>query len=202
MGQIARSLAAHLNRVEVLLGRGRERGSAVAGDIEIPGLVAEATPTPDEVTRRLADHRLILILAHGYYDGERPEKSAFALIGPQGEPAMLTAEQLAERPDLLRRAVLVLLSCETGAAGVLAAAPEGLPGALLAAGAAAVVAPLWPVLRDDALRVGKRVARAIAMGVELGEAVQTAIRLAHAEQDADAAPTSPIGRAPFVAWTG
>lgn len=202
IGQIARNLTAHLHRVDVLLGQGREIGHRVAGDVEVPGLVTTAGPTPDEVVRRLADHRLILILAHGYHDAEHPEKSAFALVGPGGQAAFLTAERLAEQPDLLRRAVLVLLSCETGAAGVLSAAPAGLAGALLAVGAAAVVAPLWPVRRDEALLVGKRVMRAIATGTELGEAVQTAIRSPHPEEDGGPPYEAATWSKPFVAWTG
>jgi tetratricopeptide (TPR) repeat protein len=202
MAVIARTLAERGYRVEALFGRGRDMGRTVAGDLEVPGLLSNVAPTPDDVKRRMPDHRLILILAHGHYNEAHPETSAIDLVDSEGRTARLTAEALSERPDLLHGAVVVLLSCETGAAGALSAAPAGLAGALLAVGAAAVVAPLWPVYCGDALLLGARVAHAIASGVELGAAVQAAIGRVRAELGDDAADESPYGLAPFVVWTG
>jgi len=104
-------------------------------------------------------------------------------------------EALAETPDLLRGAVVVLLSCETGAAGEMSAAPAGLAGVLLAVGAVAVVAPLWIVLQSVALRVGEQLAADIAYGYELGKAVQWA-------QDRARKSVNPFQEGPFVLWTG
>lgn len=98
--------------------------------------------------------------------------------------------------------MVILLSCETGAAGELSAAPTGLTGVLLAVGAAAVVAPLWPVYLEGALTVGKRVASAISRGIELGEAVQIAVGLVRADLGEDVRSEEPYGLAPFVVWTG
>ena len=202
MAHIARTLAEHGCRVEVLFGRAQEVGRDVAGDLEIPGLLSSVAPTPDEVKRRMPDHRLIVILAHGHYDEVNPATSSIDLVDSVGRTAQLTAEALSERPDLLLHAVVVLLSCETGAAGALSAAPAGLAGSLLAVGAAAVVAPLWPVYCGDALLLGARVAHAIASGIELGAAIQTAIGILRATLGDGSANESPYGLAPFVVWTG
>lgn len=202
IAHIARQLAPRLRRVDVLLGQEARIGRAVAGHVDMPGLVPEGAPTPDEVIRRLPDHRLIVFLAHGRYDEEQPERSAIALVGPGGSPAELTAEALAATPDLLRRAVVVLLSCETGSAGKLSAAPAGLAGVLLAVGAAAVIAPLWPVRRDSAPRVGERVTRALVSGVEIGRAVQLSVELLRAEFGEEVRRQDPHALGPFVVWTG
>jgi hypothetical protein len=199
---MARALAASLPRIEVLLGQGRAAGQAVAGTLTVPGLVPDVAPTPAEVLRRLGDHRLIVLLAHGHYNDGQPERSAIDLIGPDGRSAQLTVEALAERPDLLHSAVVILLSCETGAAGELSAAPAGLTGVLLAVGAAAVVAPLWPVYLEGALMVGERVAGAVARGIELGEAVQSAVALVRADLGESVTSEAPYGLGPFVVWTG
>ncbi len=194
MARIAQGIRDSGGQVQALFGKGRTTGPAIAGMHDVPGLV-DVAPTPNEVKRRLPDHRLIVILAHGQYNDAVPEKSALALIGPNGQMELLTAEALAETPDLLRGAVVVLLSCETGAAGELSAAPAGLAGVLLAVGAAAVVAPLWIVLQRVALRVGEQLAADIAYGYELGKAVQWA-------QDRARKGVKPFDEGPFVLWTG
>lgn len=194
MARVARGIRDSGGQVQALFGKGRTAGPAIAGMHDVPGLV-EIAPTPNEVKRRLSDYRLIVILAHGQYNDTMPEKSALALVGADGRTALLTAEALADTPDLLRRAVVVLLSCETGAAGELSAAPAGLAGVLLAVGAAAVVAPLWIVLQRVALRVGEQLAADIAYGYELGKAVQWS--QARARKG-----VKPFDEGPFVLWTG
>ncbi len=116
-------------------------------------------------------------------------------MSPEGRTALLTAEALAETPDLLRDAIVVLLSCETGAAGELSAAPAGLAGVMLACGAAAVVAPLWIVVQSIALSVGEQLVEDIAYGYELGKAVQCARDRAQLNANA-------FQEGPFVLWTG
>jgi hypothetical protein len=200
IASMARTLSCHVARVAVLLGRGHDVGREVI-DADVPGLLLDTAPTPDEVRRRMADHSLIVILAHGTYVDAAPEKSAIALLS-QGQALPLTAEMLAEVPDLLHGAVVLLLSCETGTAGELSAAPEGLAGVLLAAGAVAVVAPVWPVLVDGALHVGNEIVTAIAVGEELGEAVQSVARSLRAGSGAAKDIESLYGLLPFVVWTG
>lgn len=195
MARIARGLRDSKGRVEALFGQGRDTGLDVAGVQDVPGLLNVA-PTPNEVKRRLADHRLVVILAHGQFDDVVPERSALALIGPEGKMELLTAESLAEMPDLLRGSIVVLLSCETGAAGALSAAPAGLAGVLLAVGAAAVVAPLWIVFRDVALLIGEHLAADIAHGYDIGKALKWATEKARLK-NADS-----YHAGPFVLWTG
>lgn len=194
MARIAQGICDSGGRVQALFGKGRTTGPAIAGMHDVPGLV-DVAPTPNEVKRRLPDHRIIVILAHGQYNDAVPDKSALALIGPNGQMELLTAEALAETPDLLRGAVVVLLSCETGAAGELSAAPAGLAGVLLTVGAAAVVAPLWIVLQRVALNVGEQLVADIAYSYDLGKAVQWA-------QDRARKGTDPFRDGPFVLWTG
>lgn len=199
---MARALAPHVPRLEVLLGCGGARGEAVAAGLDVPGLLPDAAPTPGEIRRRISDHRLVIVLAHGEYDPESPERSSLVLLNEQGGSAPLSAGELAESPDLLRGATVVLLACELGQGGARLAAPEGLAGVLIAVGARAVIAPLWPVLSDGALRVGERLARAVTIGIDLGRALQTVTQLVRSEVGEDPGEAGLYGLGPFIAWTG
>ncbi|XXT23819.1 hypothetical protein WME94_19975 [Sorangium sp. So ce429] len=197
--QIAQTLAARLHRVEALAACGRLVGAAAVGDLEVPGLVTDAWPSPAEVCRRLPEHNVVVVIAHAAHDPERPERSQILLLGESG-PAALEAGRLAESADLLRGAAVFLLSCEAGAAGELSAAPVGMAGVLLAAGAAVVMAPLWPVLAGVALGIGESVLRSVAEGVELGFALRVAIERAR-ESSGELAQSSYMW-GPFVVWAG
>ena len=199
---MARALAPHVPRLEVLLGCSGARGAAITAGLDVPGLLPEAAPTPGEIRRRISDHRLVIVLAHGQYDAESPERSSLVLLDEQGRPAPLSAGDLAESPDLLRGATVVLLACELGQGGARLAAPEGLAGVLIAVGASAVIAPLWPVLSDGAQQVGERIARALARGIDLGRALQGVTQLVRSQVGEERGEAGLYGLGPFIAWTG
>lgn len=85
---------------------------------------------------------VIVIGTHGDFDPAQPEQSALEFQdGPWTLSAML------EGPAFSKGPVMVLSACEVGA---MAPTPDdlaasGIPGALISAGAASVLAGLWPV---------------------------------------------------------
>lgn len=85
---------------------------------------------------------VVVVGTHGHFDTAAPERTSLEL-----SDGSWTASMLADRDLLGRSPVLVLSACE---AGVVAPTPDdriaaGIPGALVAAGAASVLASLWPV---------------------------------------------------------
>ena len=146
---------------------------------------------------------MVVLLAHGTFNEENPEQSFFQLVDVQGKSAMLTAEMLANSPDLLRGSTLVLLSCEAGAAGGLSAAPEGLAGVLLAVGARAVVAPTRVVMSDAAFRVGEQLCRAALKGEDMPAALQRSVGNRRASGGSTSVALEALfGAASFVVWAG
>jgi len=55
--------------------------------MNVPGLLPDAAPTPGEIRRRISDHRLVIVLAHGGYDAESPERSSIVSARPDVERA-------------------------------------------------------------------------------------------------------------------
>lgn len=99
-----------------------------------------------EVTRSLVEEEmqrcgLVMIATHGRFDTEHPEASFLQLHDHDW-----TALDIAALPTLERSPGVVLAACEISAANP-GEQPEadGVPGALLSAGAAFVVGSRWPV---------------------------------------------------------
>lgn len=103
----------------------------------------------DGVLAALAGRSYWHLSGHGNFDWLKPEASGFSLAGG----ANLSVERLLARlgnDDGTPPRLVVLSACETGLAGMRAGQQDeflGLPMALLAGGARAVLATQWPV--DD-----------------------------------------------------
>lgn len=186
-------------RIEMLAASGSTYGKALLPTAPA-GLVADRPASPEEVMARVQGSGLVLILAHGAYQPDDPTKSTFVLVDANGQEAKLTAQEISERPGLLGDAVVVLLSCESGASGRLDAGPSGLAGALLSIGARVVIAPLWPVLLGTAIRIGRAAVEHLAGGRPVAD-LPDAIRTARRELDSTRGPAD-ILHGPYVVWCG
>ena len=98
--------------------------------------------TKAAVAQALPDADIVIFGTHGTFSPSSLEQTHLVL---HGKP--WTVADMVAMSDLQKRALLVLIACEIGA---VAATPGegaawGIPGALIGAGASAVVANLWPV---------------------------------------------------------
>ena len=98
--------------------------------------------TKAAVTAAVRDADIVMFGTHGAVSPGNLEETHLVLHG-----ASWTVADMLSMPDLERRALLVLVACEVGA---VAATPDervawGIPGALVTAGASAVLANMWPV---------------------------------------------------------
>ncbi len=99
-------------------------------------LLIDAAPEPS--LNALAHADLVHIATHGVFEPERPAASRL-LLGRDWVPLARLAAAI--RPG----AVVVLSACHAGRSGGRAEDAAAAPSVLLAAGAAAVVAPIWPI---------------------------------------------------------
>ncbi|GAA0247322.1 hypothetical protein GCM10010492_53700 [Saccharothrix mutabilis subsp. mutabilis] len=98
------------------------------------------------VVANMADADVLHLACHGLAFPEHPDFAALHLAGPIHRPQVLWYADLARLR--LNARLVVLASCHAGTGRVLPGEEYvGFPGAFLAAGARAVVAPLWAV--DD-----------------------------------------------------
>ncbi|WP_204484978.1 CHAT domain-containing protein [Archangium primigenium] len=138
--------------LRVRMSRGPRWGQALDGTC--PGLV-EGPASPDAILHDMAEVDVAVLLCHGEVDG--PRDARLMLVDDTGAVAPLSMSRLAEQPQRVAGASIVLLSCETGRVGDWLHQAAGLAGALLAGGARSVIAPLWPVLLGPAWEVGRSV---------------------------------------------
>ena len=85
---------------------------------------------------------VIVLSTHGHFDPAQPGRSR--LVFADGD---WTLAEILDQQSLARGPVVVLSACEIGASAVTLDPREtsGIPGALLSAGVAAVLAAQWPV---------------------------------------------------------
>jgi tetratricopeptide (TPR) repeat protein len=133
---------------------------------------------------------LLHFAAHAVVDAERPERSAVLLApGGEGEDGLLQSREIADLG--LEGRVVVLSACRTAGGSLLRG--EGvlsLARAFFQAGAAAVVASLWPLRDDEAAALVGDFYDELARGRSVGAALRGAQRAAIA-----------AGR-PAAAWAG
>jgi CHAT domain-containing protein len=118
-----------------------EFGKRAAGRADYR-LASGAAATKAAVTEAVGEADVLLFGTHGVFSPGDLEQTHLVL---SGEP--WTMGDILRMPELRKQALLVLMACEAGA---VAATPDarhawGVPGALVAAGASAVLANLWPV---------------------------------------------------------
>lgn len=158
--------AVQFGPVRALLGREGRFGEALGRGC--PGLVP-APPKPEILLQELAESDLAVLLCHGAVEGFF--RASLSLLNEQGQVVPLEVEQIARNPRLLDGLTVVLLSCETGQVGGALHRAGGLAGALLAAGARSVVAPLWKVWAGPTVEVGMAVLRALVEARDVSAAL-------------------------------
>jgi CHAT domain-containing protein/tetratricopeptide (TPR) repeat protein len=106
--------------------------------------------TRERLMRELPRHSIALLATHGIYDAAHPwtKSGLFTADGETGGGPQLTMADFYDM-DLNKSQLMLLTACESGLTDPLDRAGEqlGLPSAMLASGASAVIASLWTV--DD-----------------------------------------------------
>ena len=147
--------------VRLLGSEGERFGRGLLGD----NLLVRDTPaSAHDVLAEAGEHEIVVLIAHGRV--ESLEDAALLCVDAAGEIDILDVALLAQSPDRLAGATVLLLSCDGGRVGDSLADPGGVAGTLVSAGARCVVAPLWPVRLDVAAQVGEAVLRGLAGGEE------------------------------------
>jgi len=155
--------------------RGPVRRLASVGSRHGRELLGDSTDVcvgPASARRLLAEareHDVVVVIAHG--DVPRPEQASLLCADEDGDVDRLGVGDISRFPDRITGALVLLLSCDSGRVGDQLAEPGGVAGALIAAGARAVVAPLWPVPLDVAAEVIMEVLEALASWKEPWEAL-------------------------------
>lgn len=153
--------AARRGPVRLLGSVGERFGRALLGE---RSAVRDTPASARDVLLEAAEHETVVLVAHG--EVETLEDAAVLCLDASGNIDRLDVSQLGLSPDAFAGATVLLLSCEGGRMGDSLVDPGGLAGTLLAAGAACVVAPLWPVRLDAAEQVGCAVLDGMATGDE------------------------------------
>lgn len=96
----------------------------------------------ENLARGLAEADILVIGTHGKFDARNPDESH--LVFHDGPWKML---EMMNRPVAAASQVIILSACEVGAVATTIddSDASGVPGALVASGAASVLASLWPV---------------------------------------------------------
>ena len=131
----------------LLIARGPAHGAAAHPKAE--PLTVDANTVVGE-----CDHAgTVVIMAHGH--ASTADDAWLHMLRADGSEDRLDMARLSRDPRALAGLRIVLLSCEAGRTGDQPSEPGGIAGVLLAAGAAEVVAPLWPVDALTAVKVGR-----------------------------------------------
>jgi hypothetical protein len=124
----------------------RRIGAAIGGVLNVTPAAGDAV-TRQACIDALKTARIFHFQGHALFDGNDPLRSRLLLA--QG--AQLSARDILELPEGIGARLAVLGACASGRVQMAPGdEPMGLPAALLAAGAGAVCAPLWPVDAGDA----------------------------------------------------
>ncbi|WP_165495369.1 CHAT domain-containing protein [Actinomadura roseirufa] len=136
--------------------------------------------TVDGYRAAVAGSDVIHLACHGFHLPGYPDFTALRLAGPRPAPAMLWYSDIIR--TRLTASLVVLGACHAGTGEVLSGAEyAGIPGALLAAGARSVLAPLWAV--DD--QVTARLLESFHAAYADTRSPATALREAQRTFDAD-----------------
>ena len=158
----------------------------------------EAQLMADDRVGMLAQHRYVLLSAHGYLSTEAPSLSAVVLgqvdVTPEADGYVTAAEWSGYT---LRSDLIVISACETGAGKVIEGeGVAGLPYALFVAGNRNVLLTLWPVAdRSTAAFVSRFFGH-----LRSGLSQSTALTRTKREFASKGPYTAPLHWAPFVLW--
>ena len=155
---------------------------------ELPGAIAEvnqlarlfpqnrlftgAQATKEQLLLAAADAPLLHVAAHAQADVVDPLYSRILLAGEAGKPEMLEAHEIIGL-SMPHTALVTLSACESGV-GRVAQGDEvlGFPRAFLSAGAASLLASLWPVSDDAAELLMSTLYGELAQGRDVQRALQ------------------------------
>ncbi len=149
-------------------GRGVVSVGARSGPTVLAGAVASPASAA-QVLREIDHVGTLVLIAHGRSEG--PEDAWIECIGADGGTERLDVAMLQRDPSAVSGLSVILLSCETGRTGDLPGHVGGVAGALLAAGAREVVAPLYPVALGGAERIAEAALLARARNADLSSAL-------------------------------
>ncbi|MCW8141300.1 MAG: CHAT domain-containing protein, partial [Planctomycetota bacterium] len=155
------TVAKRAGRVRRLASCGSRFGAALLGAAQD---LRNRPSSAADILGEAREHDIIVMIAHG--EAPTPEDAAVLCVSESGGVDRLDVAALGRSPEAFCGANVVLLSCETGRVGDALAEPGGVAGALLAAGARAVIAPLWPVRLDVAVEVAREVLEGMREGWE------------------------------------
>lgn len=198
--------AARRGPVRLLGSVGERFGRALLGERSV---VRDTPASARDVLLEAAEHETVVLVAHG--EVETPEDAAVLCLDASGNIDRLDVATLGLSPDAFAGTTVLLLSCEGGRMGDSLVDPGGLAGTLLAAGAACVVAPLWPVRLDAAKQVGRAVLDGMASGDEPWTVLARLQVHAHGDSPTLGRPAPSLSerraeqalqRLAFVAWVG
>jgi hypothetical protein len=195
--------AASRGPVHVLASIGATHGSEVAG----PRALSRPA-SPASLLDVARDHDILVVVAHG--EAASPASAGILLVDQRGSVERLDVARMAASPGAFTGATILLLSCETGKVGGAFHDAGGVAGALIAAGARVVIAPLWPVRLDVAVTVAEAVLHGLAAGREPFEVLAdlqvpeagTGVVLGPAPPMAVQNRISALQRLAFVSWVG
>lgn len=119
--------------------------------------------SPEDVLAEAPNHDIVVVLAHG--GAGTQEMAALECVDAEGRGVLLTGRDLAAHHDAFANATVVLLACSAGRIGGELHTPDGVAGALLAAGARAVIAPLWTVTVNVAIYTAQKLLDGFAKGL-------------------------------------
>jgi len=136
-------------------------------------------------TTDFSRYGLVHFAAHAVIDDAHPDRSAIVLApGDPSEDGLLTVREIAAL-DLQGR-VVILSACSSAGGEVLRGEGVfGLTRAFFQAGARAVVASLWPLRDNDAAAFVTDLARGLAAGRRLSDALACAQRVRIADKAPD-----------------
>jgi CHAT domain-containing protein len=133
----------------------------------------------------LDSFEILHLATHALVDDQSPGQSSLALAPGDGEDGFLGAGELGQLH--LGADLVVLSACRTaGGALIGGEGVQGLTAPLLATGARAVVATLWPIGDRGTARLVEDMYRGLARGTTVGEALQQAKRAALARGETTA----------------
>ncbi|WP_146157291.1 CHAT domain-containing protein [Enhygromyxa salina] len=204
------------DKVKIMLDEAKHTGPAralvSAADVFGNGLrqlrpIRNTPASPEDLLAEAPNHDLVVVLAHGGAGSE--EQAALGCVDADGNGALLTGKHLAAHHDAFAGATVVLLACSSGRIGGELHAPDGVAGALLAAGARAVIAPLWSVYLNIAVHAARALLRGFAEGQRAWEVVaQLPARMIEAgpaldePSDDDKRAGGVVQLQSFVVWLG
>jgi hypothetical protein len=147
--------ASRMGPVRILVSAGEAHGKRVFDRETVRDTPASAA----DLLAEAPSHDLVVLIAHGRAGAE--DRTTLACVKADGSIDRLTGSDLAKHRDAFTGATVILMSCESGRIGGYQHAPDGIAGALISAGAFAVIAPLWSVY----LSVAGQVAGAVVRGL-------------------------------------